>query len=39
MPIKGSLIAAIALVHRLTVVTRNRVHFEKAGLGIMDPFG
>ena len=38
MPIKDSLIAATALVHRLTVVTRNRVDFEKAGLSIIDPF-
>ena len=39
MPIKDSLIAATALVHGLTVVTRDRVDFEKAGLGIIDPFG
>jgi predicted nucleic acid-binding protein len=39
MPIKDSLIAATALVHGLTVVTRNRVDFENAGLGIIDPFG
>jgi predicted nucleic acid-binding protein len=39
MPIKDSLIAATALVHGLTVVTRNRVDFEKAGLSIIDPFG
>jgi predicted nucleic acid-binding protein len=39
MPIKDSLIAATALVHGLTVVTRNRVDFEKAGLAIIDPFG
>ena len=39
MPIKDSLIAATALVHGLTVVTRNRVDFEKTGLGIIDPFG
>ena len=39
MPIKDSLIAATALVHGLTVVTRNRVDFEKAGLGMIDPFG
>ncbi|MGH6942780.1 MAG: PIN domain-containing protein, partial [Geminicoccaceae bacterium] len=30
MPIKDSLIAATALVHDLTVVTRNRADFEKA---------
>ena len=39
MPVKDSLIAATALVHSLTVVTRNRVDFEKAGVSIMDPFG
>jgi predicted nucleic acid-binding protein len=38
MPIKDSLIAATALVHSLTVVTRNRADFEKAGVGIIDPF-
>ena len=38
MPIKDSLIAATALVHDLTVVTRNRVDFEKAGVSIIDPF-
>jgi toxin FitB len=39
MPIKDSLIAATALVHDLTVVMRNRVDFEKAGIRIIDPFG
>jgi predicted nucleic acid-binding protein len=38
MPIKDSLIAATALVHGLTVVTRNRRDFEKAGAEIVDPF-
>ncbi len=38
MPIKDSLIAATALVHGLTVVTRNRSDFEKAGIRIVDPF-
>jgi predicted nucleic acid-binding protein len=38
MPIKDSLIAATALVHELVVVTRNRADFEKAGVGIIDPF-
>ena len=38
MPIKDSLIAATALVHGLTVVTRNRVDFERAGLTLIDPF-
>ncbi len=38
MPIKDSLVAATALVHGLTVVTRNRGDFEKAGVKIVDPF-
>ena len=38
MPIKDSLIAATALVHDLTVVTRNRSDFEQAGVRIHDPF-
>lgn len=39
MPIKDSLIAATALVHGLTVVTRNRADFEKAGVKVFNPFG
>ena len=38
MPIKDSLIAATALVHGLTVVTRNRRDFRKAGVRVVDPF-
>lgn len=38
MPIKDSLIAATALVHDLTVVTRNRTDFENAGVAVFDPF-
>jgi hypothetical protein len=38
MPIKDSLIAATALVHGLTVVTRNTRDFAKAGVKIVDPF-
>lgn len=38
MPIKDSLIATTALVHRLPVATRNRRDFEKAGVDIVDPF-
>ena len=38
MPLKDSLIAATALVHSLTVVTRNRSDFEMAGVSILDPF-
>ena len=38
MPIKDSLIATTALVHGLTVVTRNRRDFERAGVEVVDPF-
>ena len=38
MPIKDSLIAATALVHGLTVATRNRADFETAGVKLVDPF-
>jgi toxin FitB len=38
MPIKDSLIAATALVHHLTIATRNRTDFAKAGVPVLDPF-
>jgi toxin FitB len=38
MPIKDSLIASTALVHGLTVVTRNVADFKKAGVRVLDPF-
>ena len=38
MPIKDSLIAVTALVHGLTIVTRNRADFEKAGVKVVNPF-
>ena len=38
MPVKDSLIAATALLHDLTMVTRNRVDFQHAGIRIIDPF-
>jgi predicted nucleic acid-binding protein len=37
MPIKDSMIAATALVHSLTVSTRNRRDFESAGVEVADP--
>jgi len=38
MPIKDSLIAATALQHELTVVTRNTRDFKRAGVPVVDPF-
>jgi predicted nucleic acid-binding protein len=38
MPIKDSLIAATALVHGLTVVTRNTSDFKSAGVDVVNPF-
>ena len=38
MPVKDSFIAASALVHELSVVTRNRRDFEAAGIDVVDPF-
>ena len=38
MPIKDSLIAATALVHGLTVATRNTTDFRKTGAAVIDPF-
>lgn len=34
-----NLIAASALSHNLTLVTRNARHFASAGVRVMDPFG
>ena len=38
LPIKDSLIAATALVHGFTVVTRNLRDFGKTGVKVLDPF-
>jgi predicted nucleic acid-binding protein len=38
MSVKDSLIAATALVHGLTVATRNVRDFKQAGVKVFDPF-
>jgi predicted nucleic acid-binding protein len=38
MPLKDSMIAATALTHGLTIVTRNGRDFQKAGLSVVNPF-
>jgi hypothetical protein len=38
MPIVDSMIAATAIVHGLTVVTRNVRDFEAAGVEVINPF-
>jgi toxin FitB len=38
MPVKDSLIAATAAVHKLAIATRNRLDFANAGVSIVDPF-
>jgi predicted nucleic acid-binding protein len=38
MPIKDSLIAATALVHGLTIATRNQAGFRVARVKVLDPF-
>jgi toxin FitB len=38
MPVKDSLIAATASVHKLAIATRNRADFVNAGVSIVDPF-
>ncbi len=35
---EDAMIAAIAIVHRLTVVTRNIRHFNQFGVEVQDPF-
>lgn len=35
---RDSLIAATALVHGMTVVTRNVVHFKPSGVAVLDPW-
>ena len=38
MPVKDSLIAASALQHDLTVVTRNTADFQNTGVRLLNPF-
>lgn len=38
MPVKNSLIAASALQHQLTIVTRNISDFQNAGVLLFNPF-
>jgi predicted nucleic acid-binding protein len=38
LPIKDSLIAATALAHGFTVVTRNTRDFKKTGIKVLNPF-
>lgn len=38
MPVKDSLIAASALQHKLTIVTRNIRDFHNAGVSLINPF-
>lgn len=37
-PVRDGLIAATALVHGMTVVTRNVADFERTGAGVLDPW-
>ena len=38
MPVKDSLIAASALQHKLTIITRNIRDFQNAGVSLINPF-
>jgi predicted nucleic acid-binding protein len=38
LPLLDGMIAATALVHGLTIATRNVSHFQKVGGKVFDPF-
>ena len=38
LPILDKQIAATALIHDLTVVTRNSAHYEPTGVRVLNPF-
>jgi predicted nucleic acid-binding protein len=38
MPVKDSLIAASAIQHQLTIVTRNVSDFQHTGVSLINPF-
>ena len=39
LPVTGGLLAATALVHGLTLVTRNTRDVERSGVQLLNPFG
>ena len=39
LPVTGGLLAATALVHKLTLATRNTRDVERSGVQLLNPFG
>jgi toxin FitB len=37
-PVRDGLIAAMALLYGMTVVTRNTIHFESTGVAVLNPW-